>query len=235
MRSPTLPSHRLFVIALAVLASSFVACSSDSDALPGFTAEDIERSGRTKPLPTLTAEQETLLRVGDVDFRACAGLVEQQDVVEAADGANILLRDALDRFNLGIPGDASRRGIVSSCVLEYRESPFDGEPGTTMTVTATAFETAEAAGAQRRRLLASARTILLNLAPDATFRDGPLGEESFQLIANADRLSSLIGFRVRNTFTQLSTTVAEDGSFVISPENLLSLARLVMTNLEAAP
>ncbi len=228
-----MPSHRLFVIVLAVLASFFVACSSDSDALPGFTAEDIERSGRTEPLPTLTAEQEALLRVGDVDFRACTGLVGQQDVAKAADGANILLRDALDRFNLGVPGDASRRGIVSSCVLEYRESPFDGEPGTTMTVTATAFESEEAADAQRRRLLASARTILLNLEPDATFHDEPLGEESFQLIANADRLSSLVGFRVRNTFTQLSATVSDDGSTVISPENLLSLARLIIANLEA--
>ena len=173
------------------------------------------------------------MRVGDVDFRACTGLVGQQDVAEAANGADILLRDALDRFNLGVPGDASRRGIVSSCVLEYRESPFDGEPGTTMTVTATAFETEDAANAQRSRLLASARTILLNLEPDATFSDMPLGEESFQLIANADRLSSLIGFRVKNTFTQLSTTVSEDGSFVISPEKLLLLARLVKASLEA--
>ncbi len=233
MRSPTSSSHRLFMIGLAGLASFLVACSSDSDALSGFTAEDIERSGSAAPLPTLTAEQEALLRVGDVDFRACTGLVEQQDVAEAADGANILLRDALDRFNLGVPGDASRRGIVSSCVLEYRERPFDGEPGTTMTVTSLAFETEDGADAQRRRLLASSRTILLNLEPDATFRDEPLGEDSFQLIANADRLSSMIGFRVRNTFTQLSTTVAEDGSFVISPENLLSLARLVMANLQA--
>ena len=228
-------SHRLLATDLAELCFLVVACSSDSDALPGFAAEDIERSGRAEPLPTLTAEQETLLRVGVVDFRACTGLVGQQDVAEAANGADILLRDALDRFNLGVPGDASRRGIVSSCVLEYRESPFDGEPGTTMTVTAMAFETEDAADAQRHRLLASARTILLNLEPDANFSDMPLGEESFQLIANADRLSSMIGFRVRNTFTQLSTTVAEDGSFVISPENLLSLARLVMTNLEAAP
>ena len=233
MRAPNLHSHRLFVIALAVLATFSVACSPDSDALPGFTADDIERSARAEPLPTLTAEQETLLKVGDVDFRTCTALVGQQDVTDAADGTDILLRDALDRFNLGVPGDATRRGIVSSCVLEYRERPFDGEPGTTMTITSLAFETEDEADAQRRRLLASSRTILLNLEPDATFRDGPLGEETFQLVANADRLSSMIGFRVRNTFTQLSTTVSEDGSFVISPENLLSLARIVRANLEA--
>ena len=233
MRSPNSYSHRLFVIVPAALAIFLVACSSDPDELPGFTADDIERSARAEPLPTLTAEQETLLKVGDVDFRTCTGLVGQQDVTEAADGADILLRDALDRFNLGVPGDASRRGIVSSCVLEYRERPFDGEPGTTMTVTSLAFESEDGADAHRRRLLASSRTILLNLEPHATFRDGPLGEQSFQLIANADRLSSIIGFRVRNTFTQLSTTVSDDGSFVISPENLLSLARIVRANLEA--
>ena len=230
-----MPSHRLFVIVPAVLAAFLVACSSDPDELPGFTADDIELSARAEPLPTLTAEQETLLKVGGVDFRTCTGLIGQQDVTEAADGADILQRDAPDRFNLGVPGDASRRGIVSSCVLEYRERPFDGEPGTTMTVTSLAFETEDGADAQRHRLLASSRTILLNLEPDANFSDGPLGEESFQLIANADRLSSIIGFRVRNTFTQLSTTVSDDGSFVISPENLLSLAQIVKANLEAGP
>ena len=74
----------------------------------------------------------------------------------------------------------------------------------------------------------------MNLDPNATFNDGALGDETFQLIANADRLSSLIGFRVGNTFTQLSATVSEDGTFAISPQKLLSLARVVMANLQAA-
>ena len=234
MTSSSYSQCRLLLIGLALLAVFFVACSSDSDALPGFTAEDISQSSASEPLPTLTAEQKPLLRVGRVDYRTCTGLVGLEDVVEAAGGANILLRDALDRFNLGVPGDASLRGIVSSCVLEYRVRPFDGEPGTTMTVTSTAFDSGDGADAQRLRLLASARTILLNLAPNATFNDAALGDETFQLIANADRLSSLIGFRVGNTFTQLSTTVSDDGTFAISPQKLLSLAEAIRVNLQAA-
>ncbi|NQW18384.1 MAG: hypothetical protein HQ478_12950 [Chloroflexi bacterium] len=167
-----------------------------------------------------------------MDYRGCRGFVELGDVARAA-GAQVVLREDPNRFNLGVPGDADILGILAVCVLEFRSSGGDGDPGTTVTLRSTAFLSDEAAISQFGKLQASANTIVLNLAPNATLESDSLGPDSYLLIANDDRLGAIAASRVANTVTQLSTTVAEDRSVLLDAASLLDLARFVRANLAA--
>jgi hypothetical protein len=201
-----------------------IACSSSD-------GEGDDLSGAISiPAPTIAAEQEHLIEVGGADYRGCTGLVELGDIARAA-GAQVVLREDPNRFNLGVPGDADILGILAVCVLEFQSAGGEGDPGTTVTLRSTSFLSDEGAASQFRKLQVSANTIVLNLEPDVILETDRLGPNSYLLTANDDRLGAIAAFQVKNTVTQLSTTMADDGSLLLDAEHLLDLAEVVRTDL----
>ena len=215
----------IFIFALLfAMALIAIACSGnegDGDDLTGVISI---------PAPTITPEQEHLTEVGDANYRGCTGLVELGDVARAA-GSQVVLREVTNRFNLGVPGDADILGILAVCVLEFHSASGEGLPGTTVTLRSTAFLSDESAASQFKKLQVSARTIVLNLQPNATQVSDSLGPDSYLLVANDDRLGAIAAFHVKNTVTQLSTTMADDGSLLLDANKLQDLAQMIRTNL----
>ena len=181
-------------------------------------------------MPTITPEQEHFIEVGDADYRTCTGLLELGDVARAA-GSQVVIREDPNRFNLGIPGDADILGILAVCVLEFHSVGTHGEPGTTVTLRSTSFHSDESAILQFARLQVSANTIVLNLKSRTKLATDQFGPNSYLLIANDDRLGAIAAFRVKNTVTQLSTTIADDDSLLLDSVDLQDLAEIVWTNL----
>gem|GEM_PF-2389055 len=217
-----LTRYRIYVLMLAVAAVlGVVACSSD----------EIDLSDATSiPVPTISPEQEHLIEVGNANYQGCTGLVELGDVARAA-GAQVVLREDPNRFNLGVPGDADILGILAVCVLEFHSSGGEGEPGSTVTLRSTSFLSNDGAESQFRKLKASANTIVLNLEPNANLVADSLGPNSYLLTANDDRLGAIAAFQLENTVTQLSTTMADDGALLLDEQKLLELAEIVRDNL----
>ena len=224
-RSRYLAPIRVSILALLfTLVLGAIACSENE-------SDGIQPSGGISiPLPTIAPEQEHLIEVGDVDYRGCTGLVELGDVIRAV-GSQVVLREDPNRFNLGVPGDADILGILAVCVLEFHSVGTNGDPGTTVTLRSTSFLSEQSAALQFTRLQVSANTIVLNLEPSARLAPDNLGPNSYLLIANDDRLGAIAAFRVKNTVTQLSTTVAEDGALLLNADKLQGLAEVVRTNL----
>jgi hypothetical protein len=209
----------LFVVALGAIACS----GNEGDGNQTPRVESIQ-------MPTIAPEQEHLIEVGDADYRGCTGLVELGDVARAAN-SQVVMREDPNRFNLGVPGDADILGILAVCVLEFHSVGTHGEPGTTVTLRSTSFYSDENATSQFARLQVSANIIVLHLEPRAKLATDQFGPNSYLLIANDDRLGAIAAFRVKNTVTQLSTTIADDGSLLLDSDDLQDLAEIVRTNL----
>jgi hypothetical protein len=183
-------------------------------------------------IPTIAPEQRHLIEVGGADYLGCTGIVELGDVARAA-GAQVVLREDPNRFNLGVPGDADILGILAVCVLEFLSASGDGEPGTTITLRSTSFLSDEGAAVQFKKLQVSANTIVANLEPNASLAADSLGPNSYLLTANDDRLGAIAAFLVKNTVTQLSTTMSDDGLLLLDIDQLQELAMTVRANLSA--
>ena len=209
----------LFVVALGAIACS----GNEGDGNQTPRVESIQ-------MPTIAPEQEHLIEVGDADYRGCTGLVELGDVARAAN-SQVVMREDPNRFNLGVPGDADILGILAVCVLEFHSVGTHGEPGTTVTLRSTSFYSDENATSQFARLQVSANIIVLHLEPRAKLAIDQFGPNSYLLIANDDRLGAIAAFHVKNTVTQLSTTMADDGSLLLDSDDLQDLAEIVRTNL----
>jgi hypothetical protein len=169
---------------------------------------------------------------GDVNYRTCSGLLSAPEVSAAGSGPAVLRGD-LNRFNFGVPGDASLQGIFADCVLEFGSPSGEQDPSNSLTVRSTAFTSEAAAIAQMARLQSSLLVVGANADPEAAVQQRVVGDDSMALDLRSGGLGAVVVFRAGTTVTQLSTTSDEAGrSFLMLPE-ITGLAETIRGRLDA--
>ncbi len=169
-------------------------------------------------------------------FETCTGFLDLEDVRNASGRRDVEIGDP--NINSGTQ-EPNASGIETICVIEYLTPEIlIGGPtqlrvsGPSMTLTAISFDSGLSATAHYRLVLEGVRLTGNNASPQSDVSEGVLGKGSYLLIAEAEGISSIIGFQVGPYVLQLHTTLPDGQAPLVVPENLMALAGTVRADLK---
>ena len=100
-----------------------------------------------------------------------------------------------------------------------------------MTLTAMSFESAASAKAHYQTTLAGVQGMKDAVSPESEFTEGVLGDQSYMLIADAQRVGSIVGFVVGPYIIQFHTTLPDGHGPLIEPKGLVELGGTVRNQI----
>ena len=176
-------------------------------------------------------DQPDVSALSTASFETCTGFLDLEDVRNAAGRSDIEIGGL--NINSGTQ-KLNASGIETLCVIEYitPEILIDGPTqlrvsGPSMTLTAIAFDSGLSAVTHYRLVLEGVRLTGDNASPRSDVAEGVLGKGSYLLTAEAEGISSIIGFQVGPYVLQLNTTLPDGQAALVAAEDLVALAGTV--------
>ena len=176
-------------------------------------------------------DQPEVSPLSTVSFETCSGFLDLEDVRNAAGRSDIEIGDP--NINSGAQ-ELNASGIETICVIEYiTPEILIGGPtqlrvsGPALTLTAIAFDSGLSAVTHYRLVLEGVRLTGDNASPRSDVAEGVLGKGSYLLTAEAEGISSIIGFQVGPYVLQINTTLPDGQAPLVVPEDLVALAGTV--------
>jgi uncharacterized protein YodC (DUF2158 family) len=201
------------------------ACSSDS-------------GGPTKTVDGAASSDDSSSSVPIPGFETCSGLVDLEHVQTIAGRTDIEIGQP--NINSGAQAP-SGSGIETMCIYEYvtPEIVIGGpaqlrESGPSMTLTGMSFESPASAKAHYETVLANVQGMGDAVSPGSEITEGVLGDESYMLIADAQRVGTIVGFVVGPYIIQFHTTLSDGQVPLVAPQGLVELGGTVR-NLITSP
>ena len=183
-------------------------------------------------------DQPEVSALSTASFETCTGFLDLEDVRNAAGRSDIEIGDP--NINSGTQ-ELNASGIETLCVIEYiTPEILIGGPtqlrvsGPSMTLTAIAFDSGLSAVTHYRLVLEGVRLTGDNASPRSDVAEGVLGKGSYLLIAEAEGISSIIGFQVGPYVLQLHTTLPDGQAPLVVPDKLVALAGTVRAHFVSA-
>ena len=180
-------------------------------------------------------DQPDVSALSTASFETCTGFLDSEDVRNASGRSDIEIRDP--NIKSGAQ-ELNASGIERICVIEYiTPEILIGGPtqlrvsGPSMILTAIAFDSGLSAVNHYRLVLEGVRLTGDNASPQSDVAEGVLGKGSYLLTAEAEGISSILGFHLGPHVLQLQTTLTDGQAPLIGPQNLVALAGTVRANL----
>ena len=163
-------------------------------------------------------DQPDVSALSTASFETCTGFLDLEDVRNAAGRSDIEIGGP--NINSGTQ-KLNASGIETLCVIEYITPEILTGP------TAIAFDSGLSAVTHYRLVLEGVRLTGDNASPRSDVAEGVLGKGSYLLTAEAEGISSIIGFQVGPYVLQLNTTLPDGQAALVAAEDLVALAGTV--------
>ncbi len=213
---------RLTILCAGLLAGLMLACSS------GIVAD----AGGAPGDPRATNTQAA---AAPGNFDDCAGLLDLEDVQAASGREDVTITE--ENVNSG-GQDPNGSSIKTMCIHEFvTPEIFVGGPaqlrvsGPTITFTGILFDSEQSAGAHYRFSLENVKRMKDAVTSEVEITEGPVGRDSYQLVANAEGIGTIIGFLSGPYVLQLHTTKPDGWAPLVGPQSLQDLAGTVQERL----
>lgn len=181
--------------------------------------------------------QPEVSALSTASIETCTGFLDLEDVRNASSRSDVEIGDP--NINSGAQ-ELNASGIEALCVIEYiTPEILIGGPtqlrvsGPSMTLTAIAFDSGLSAVTHYRLVLEGVRLTGDNASSRSDVAEGVLGKGSYLLIAEAEGISSIIGFQVGRYVLQLHTTLPDGQAPLLAPEDLMVLAGSVRAHFKS--
>jgi len=220
---------KLAIISACLLACLITACESGTGEFIAANSEN--------PIATNTPGA-VITGAGAADtFEDCTGILDLEDVQAASGRSDVTAAD--DNVNSGSQSP-NASGIKAMCIYEYvTPEILVGGPaelrvsGPTMTLTGVLFDSEESSEAHYRFSLDNVKLLQDEVGADVDITEGLVGEDSYQLTANAEGIGTIVGFLSGPYVMQLHTTLPDGEAPLLDPQALQKLAGKVQDRLKS--
>lgn len=214
---------KLTLLFAGLFVSLAVACGSDS----GGPSENIDDGA---------ASGDSNSAVSASSFETCDALIDLEEVRTLAGRSDIEIAEP--NINAGVQ-PTSGSGIETMCIYEYitPEIVIGGpaqlrEAGPSMTLTSMSFEAAASAEVHYQRVLSNVQEMRDAVSPGSQVTVGVLGDHSYMLIVDAQRVGSIVGFLEGLYVVQFHTTLPDGQVPLVAPQDLAELGGTVRNQIK---